>query len=815
MGKTQIMYSKFRRSKWLQILIPLAAASLILTLFSTLLRQPTAPLPLSTPPANTTIAAVVTPNYVSLNGLLGNYYPNQNLTGEPKSIQVDTNFDQLWENNQPTLTQLSPPFSVRWQGYIKPKFSERYRIITTSDDGIRLWIDDQILIDNWSVHAATTDQAEIELQADDLHKITIEFFDRGYSGVLKLEWLSPQQPREVVPSSALFAPAAEVLDLTNGLSANYYASHDLTGSPTHNRISSMLDQRWNDGQPLMADLNAPLSVRWQGYIKPEFSDEYQLITTSDDGVRLWIDDHLLIDNWSVQSATENRRGVELVADQIYPITIEFFDRGYDGIMKLEWESANQEREVIPTSQLFYKAALQERVDSGQAIRPRAIPITSPEIVNPLRGLYRWMGSELVPSPNPLPRPSFDSYERYEWRSLEPKLNQYDFTVIENDLQRAAREGRKHAFRVRVLVSGEAISVPDYMRPLMERGWSNTFDGDSTSTYIPDWNDPDFLQRVERLIKALGERYDKDPRVGYIDIGIFGIWGEWHTHQLDYPSATGAQTMTKANRQKLIDFHIAAFPNKRLLMMSDDEQSLLYALKQSPRIGWRRDSLGDDHFDKPSKDANLWAIARDRWKTAPVVTELINPRGHSDPESYALARDQVMRYHVSMISNGNAIKWSALSAQGRQMLIEAAKQSGYRYRPQDIYFPSTLKPAATFTIASTWLNEGVAPAYEPWAIVWQLRSSSGAIAWQEESSLDLQLLLPTTSSSNTAGTPANERLSAFKHEDQITLPTNLAPGTYQLHLLVRDPQGYRAPMSLAIQGQQSDGSYAFKTITITT
>lgn len=812
MGKTQVMYSNFRRSKWLQILIPLAATSLILTLLNTLLSQLTAPIPLVLPQANTTIAAASTPSYVSINGLLGSYYTNQNLTGEPEIIHVDSDFDQLWDNSQPTLAQLSPPFSVRWQGSIRPSFSERYRFITTSDDGIRLWIDDQLLIDNWSVHAATTDQAEIELKADYLHKITIEFFDRGYNGVLKIEWLSPHQPRQVIPSLALFAPPAEGLKLANGLATSYYAGSDLAGSPTHTRISNTLDQRWSESQPLLADLNAPLSVRWQGYIKPEFSDAYQLITTSDDGVRLWIDNQLLIDNWSVHAATENRREVELVANQVYSITIELFDRGYEGVIKLEWESAQQKREVIPASQLFYKAA-QERIVSGQAIRPIPIPISSPEIVNPLRGLYRWMGNELVPSPNPLPRPSFDSYERYEWRSLEPKLNQYDFTAIENDLQRAAREGRKHAFRVRVLVSGQASSVPDYMRPLMERGWSHTFDGDSNPTYIPDWNDPDFLQRVERLIKALGERYDQDPRVSYIDIGIFGIWGEWHTYQLNYPSATGARTMTRENRQKLIDFHIAAFPSKRLLMMSDDEQSLLYALKQSPRIGWRRDSLGDDHFDKPSKNANLWAIARDRWKTAPVVTELINPRGHSDPESYALARDQVVRYHVSMISNGNAIKWNVLSAQGRQMLIEAAKHSGYRYRPQEIYFPSTLKPTANFTIASTWLNEGVAPAYEPWAIIWQLRSPSGVIVWQEESSLDLQLLLPTTDSDRTSGTSGDESLPHFKHEDQITLPANLTPGTYQLQLLVRDPQGYRAPMSLAIQGRQPDGSYNLKTITI--
>src|SRR5262245_52293991 len=63
------------------------------------------------------------------------------------------------------------------------------------------------------------------------------------------------------------------------------------------------------------------------------------------------------------------------------------------------------------------------------VTPTAIPIGDAEITNPLRGFYRWYGSEPIPQP----RPASDHYARFGWRQLEPSRGQYDFSAIEQGL----------------------------------------------------------------------------------------------------------------------------------------------------------------------------------------------------------------------------------------------------------------------------------------------------------------------------------------------------------------------------------------------
>ncbi len=70
-------------------------------------------------------------------------------------------------------------FSVRWTGMILPKYTEKYTFTTISDDGIRVTVDGQKLIDNWTGHGATPNSGDIQLKANKLVPITVEFFQGG------------------------------------------------------------------------------------------------------------------------------------------------------------------------------------------------------------------------------------------------------------------------------------------------------------------------------------------------------------------------------------------------------------------------------------------------------------------------------------------------------------------------------------------------------------------------------------------------------------------------------------------------------------
>jgi autotransporter-associated beta strand protein len=99
------------------------------------------------------------------------------------------------------------------------------------------------------------------------------------------------------------------------------------------------------------------SMRFTGSIQPRFTETYTFHATADDGVRVWVNNNLIIDQWLVQSAPVTSTGtVSLVAGQAVPIKVEYFRATGPGTLKLEWSSATQAREVVPTLRTFYGPA---------------------------------------------------------------------------------------------------------------------------------------------------------------------------------------------------------------------------------------------------------------------------------------------------------------------------------------------------------------------------------------------------------------------------------------------------------------------------
>jgi Domain of unknown function (DUF4832)/Beta-galactosidase len=448
----------------------------------------------------------------------------------------------------------------------------------------------------------------------------------------------------------------------------------------------------------------------------------------------------------------------------------------------------------------------------------------------MRGLYRWRNQEYAPQP----RPAYDSYERYNWRQIEPQLDQYDFSAIDRDIEQAVSEGRKHAFRIRTMVQGQDATAPDYLIEGVRLSWYGDTDGNgSPDTYVPDWNDPFFLERLAKLAAALGERYNGDPRIAWVDVGMYGNWGEWHIWPfLDgYPRENGVEKPSEASKRAIIDAMARAFPDTQLIMGSAETEALVYALQTYPQMGWRRDSLGDMLFTtsagwrKLGQTPEQWALVTERWKSAPIISEFISPNDQRDPDVYQLALAQAAEYHVSLVSNGNTLAWDNLSEAGREGMLILGKAVGYRYAPQQISVPAILTPGESFTISAEWNNLGNAPAYEQWEIVYQLRSpNGGGIVWEAPSMLDIRTVLPQNpavaippiASLDQTATPVSSpspipTVTAqppilYIQEDSLILAPDLVPGTYELSLIVRDKRGYRAPLALAIAGRSGTGAY---------
>lgn len=119
-------------------------------------------------------------------GLLGEYFSNKNLDGSPSRTRIDKTVNFSWEWDSPFENFPSDNFSVRWSGYLKVDKTDFYTIDVSTDDGVRLFIDDKLVIDDWNDHAELTNSYRMKLEADKFYKIKLEFYENGGSAICKL-----------------------------------------------------------------------------------------------------------------------------------------------------------------------------------------------------------------------------------------------------------------------------------------------------------------------------------------------------------------------------------------------------------------------------------------------------------------------------------------------------------------------------------------------------------------------------------------------------------------------------------------------------
>ena len=139
-------------------------------------------------------------------GLTARYYQGENfdtLATNRTDAQVD--FD--WSNIPPPGLR-HDHYSVRWDGFVEAREGGAYTFSTSSDDGVRLWIDDRQVIDDWGIHPAQTDIATVRFAANSRHRIRLEYFQGGGQAVARLAWQLPAKNSQVTWTSE----AADAID---------------------------------------------------------------------------------------------------------------------------------------------------------------------------------------------------------------------------------------------------------------------------------------------------------------------------------------------------------------------------------------------------------------------------------------------------------------------------------------------------------------------------------------------------------------------------------------------------------------------------
>lgn len=275
------------------------------------------------------------------------------------TVGVDPTLNFDFNARPPSNIPSAANFSARWTGKIRPRFTERYLLSTFSDDGVRVLINGQAVIDNYTYHPPTWNSGSIDLLGNQDYDIEVDYFQGMWDAKLQLWWQSASQGNEIVPQTQLYAaasPSSQGVANGQGLTAEYFAvdasGAHLQGSPTTTEMAATINFDFNARPPGSVPSATNFSARFTGKIRPRYSGTYVFSTFSDDGVRVKIGGQTVIDNFTYHAPTWDSNSIALQAGQDYDVEVDYFQGIGDAYLQLWWASPSQPREIVPQSQLY-------------------------------------------------------------------------------------------------------------------------------------------------------------------------------------------------------------------------------------------------------------------------------------------------------------------------------------------------------------------------------------------------------------------------------------------------------------------------------
>jgi LysM repeat protein len=251
----------------------------------------------------------------------GEYYNNPHLAGSATLVRYDASINFEWGDGSPSSKIPVDNFSVRWTRTVYLK-AGTYRFTITVDDGARLWVNDQLVIDQWGQHTASTFTADVDLVTG-YHSIRMEHQELTGVATAILVWVKVAEGGGVgaQPSGAWLG--------------QYYDNPDLGGTPIQ-RFDPAINFDWGDGSPFPGQINDNLfSARWTSTQLFE-SGVYRFYAIVDDGVRIFVDGIVVMNEWHDSSHKTMIADAGLTAG-VHEVKVEYYEFGYQANIIVWWE----------------------------------------------------------------------------------------------------------------------------------------------------------------------------------------------------------------------------------------------------------------------------------------------------------------------------------------------------------------------------------------------------------------------------------------------------------------------------------------------
>lgn len=448
--------------------------------------------------------------------------------------------------------------------------------------------------------------------------------------------------------------------------------------------------------------------------------------------------------------------------------------------------------------------------------------------NPLKGFmpfYDAYGSLDAPIANDFPH-------SMEWfyiplRNVMNGPQSFTFeTGMEPQLQSITSRGHQAVLRIYLDYPTKPTGIPQF---LLDGGLEvrpYTFFGNSLQSYdsvSPDYDDPRLVEALESFIAEFGRRYDSDPRIGFITIGLVGFWGEWHTWPMDgYTQATNVYQAlpdpkeenwmpSPETQARILQAYDDAFNTTRLLlrypMLPERNQPAVPGRQvaygsTALNMGYHDDSFayntlfGEDWYFMGKME---WAGAINKWQTEPIGGELrpeiqisvwMDPPPRTDIEDFSAAVDGT---HVSWLIAHDifTVKSVVAGTDIYQRALAGARRMGYEFYVSAVSLPD-ISADSPLQVDVRVQNTGVAPFYYDWGIELGILDKAGDLVESYRPGWKLIDILPAAAGE----TPYTEW--AYSNSQH-----GLEPGSYTLVLHVANPLPNGKPLRFANITQDQD------------
>jgi len=249
----------------------------------------------------------------------GEYWSNRRLEGDSVLVRNDVTIDFNWGRGSPAVTLPADGFSARWMRTAEFE-AAIYRFRVVVDDGARLWVDDQLILDAWrdgSAREVTVDYALVR----GTHSVRVEHYENTGDALIHVWW-------EKVPSPSYPDWKGE-----------YWANRDLSGVPALVRNDKKIDFYWVKDAPAYGLPADNFSARWTRTAEFE-ATTYRFHVLMDDGVRLWVDGEKLMDVWydgSVRKFAVDR----VMTKGAHSLRVEYYEHTGDAEVHVWWDKVAQ------------------------------------------------------------------------------------------------------------------------------------------------------------------------------------------------------------------------------------------------------------------------------------------------------------------------------------------------------------------------------------------------------------------------------------------------------------------------------------------